>query len=63
MVGKYDIVTAEIAEKALPECNIVYMDGEDMKEQLSGYLEVLKNQNPQAVGGAVPGDDFYYIEK
>lgn len=34
-----------------------------MKEQLSGYLEVLKNQNPQAVGGAVPGDDFYYIEK
>lgn len=63
LVGKYDIVTAEIAEKALPECNIVYMDGEDMKEQLSGYLEVLKNQNPQAVGGAVPGDDFYYIEK
>lgn len=63
LVGKYDIVTAEIAEKSLPECNIVYMDGEDMKEQLSGYLEVLKNQNPQAVGGAVPGDDFYYIEK
>ena len=30
---------------------------------MAGYLEVLKNQNPQAVGGAVPGDDFYYIEK
>ena len=33
-----------------------------MKEQLSGYLEVLKNQNPQAVGGVVPQDDFYYTE-
>ena len=62
LVGKYDIVPPQIAQKALPECNIVYIDGEDMKEQLSGYLEVLKNQNPQAVGGVVPQDDFYYTE-
>lgn len=60
LVGKYDIVTAEVAQKALPECNIVFMDGEEMKENLSGYLEVLKSQNPEAVGGEVPGDDFYY---
>ena len=60
LVGKYDIVTAEVAKTALPECNIVYMEGEEMKEKLSGYLEVLKGQNPDAVGGEVPGDDFYY---
>ena len=60
LVGKYDIVTAEVAKTALPECNIVYMEGEEMKEKLSGYLEVLKGQNPEAVGGEVPGDDFYY---
>ena len=60
LVGKYDIVPAEVAKTAIPECNIVFMEGEEMKEKLSGYLEVLKGQNPEAVGGEVPGDDFYY---
>lgn len=60
LVGNYDIVTAEVAQKALPECNIVFISGDEMKEQLSGYLAVLKEQNPESVGGDVPGDDFYY---
>lgn len=60
LVGDYDIVTAEVAEKAIPECNIVCVTGAEMEERLSGYLSVLADQNPQAVGGAVPGDDFYY---
>ena len=32
-----------------------------MKTLMNGYLEVLFEQNPQAVGGAVPADDFYYV--
>ncbi|MDO4285868.1 MAG: ABC transporter substrate-binding protein [Eubacteriales bacterium] len=60
LVGKYDIVTAEVAQKAIPECNITYIAGSEMKEKLSGYLAVLLEQNPQSVGGALPGDDFYY---
>ena len=60
LVGDYDIVPAKVARKAIPECNIVCVTGSDMKERLSGYLAVLAAQNPQAVGGAVPGDDFYY---
>ena len=60
LVGSYDIVPARVAKKAIPECNIVCITGEDMKERLSGYLQVLADQNPEAVGGAVPGDDFYY---
>ena len=60
MIGNYDIITEEIAKKALPECNIVYIDGAEMKEKLSGYLEVLKQENPQAVGGTLPTDEFYY---
>ena len=60
LVGSYDIVPAAVAEKAIPECNIVCVTGEEMKERLSGYLDVLAEQNPEAVGGAVPGDDFYY---
>ena len=60
LVGKYDIVKAEVAEKCLPECNIVCITGDEMREQLSGYLTVLAEQNAEAVGGSVPGDDFYY---
>ena len=60
LVGEYDIVPAQVAQKAIPECNIVCVTGADMAEQLSGYLEVLADQNPEAVGGALPGDDFYY---
>ncbi|HIT07102.1 MAG TPA: ABC transporter substrate-binding protein [Candidatus Scybalocola faecipullorum] len=60
LVGNYDIVTAQVAEKAIPECNIVYIDGSEMKTQLSGYLNVLYEQNAKAVGGQMPGDDFYF---
>jgi NitT/TauT family transport system substrate-binding protein len=31
-----------------------------MKAAVSGYLQTLYDQNPAAVGGAMPGDDFYY---
>lgn len=62
LIGEYDIVPETVAKKALPSCNIVCMTGHEMKEKLSGYLGVLKDQNPEAVGGEVPGDDFYYSE-
>ena len=63
LVGNYDIVTAEVAQKALPECNIVYIAGEEMKEKLSGYLAVLYEENPEAVGGALPDNEFYYTQQ
>lgn len=49
-----------IAQKAIPNCNITYIDGAEMKQALSGYLQVLYDQDPESVGGALPGDDFYY---
>lgn len=51
---------AEIAKKALPYCNITALEGEEMKQALSGYLEVLFEQNPESVGGKLPEADFYY---
>ena len=62
LVEKYDIVTRDVAVKAIPECNIVCITGEDMKEQLSGYLQVLLDQNPESIGGKLPEDDFYYVQ-
>ena len=60
LVGNYDIVAAQVAEKAIPECNIAFIAGNDMKAKLSSYLGILFEQNPAAVGGALPNDDFYY---
>lgn len=54
------IEKAPVAAKAMPNCNITYIDGADMKTALSGYLEVLYNQDASSVGGALPADDFYY---
>ncbi|MEG0133645.1 MAG: MqnA/MqnD/SBP family protein [Clostridium sp.] len=60
LIEKYDIVPAAVAKKAIPLCNITYVDGNDMKTKVSGYLKVLFNQNPQSVGGTLPDDEFYY---
>lgn len=60
LIGEYGIVDAAVAEKALPACNIVCITGSEMKEKLSGYLQVLCDASADSVGGAMPGDDFYY---
>jgi len=52
--------SAAVAEKALPRCNIVCLTGEEMQARLSGYLQVLYDAAPEAVGGQLPGDGFYY---
>ena len=60
LIGKYEIVPAAVAKKAIPACNIIFLAGGEMRQALSGYLNVLFEQNPKAVGGALPGEDFYY---
>lgn len=52
---------AAMAQKAMPLCNIVCITGEEMKQALSGYLEVLSGQDAKSIGGTLPGDDFYYL--
>ena len=60
LVGKFDVVPAAVAAKAIPACNIVFIEGDEMETKLSGYLSVLFSQNPKAVGGKLPAEDFYY---
>ena len=60
LIGEYGIVDAAVAEKALPYCNIVCMTGADLLEALPGYLEVLYNASPAAVGGEMPDNSFYF---
>ena len=64
LIVKTGIIEKEpIAKKALPSCSIVFIEGNEMKDALSGYLEVLFEQDPKSVGGSLPGDDFYYGAK
>lgn len=60
LIGEYSIVDAAVAEKALPYCNIVCLTGADLLEALPGYLEVLYNASPAAVGGEMPDNSFYF---
>ena len=59
LIGEFKIFNPQLAFKALPKCNIVFIDGEEMKNALTTYYGVLLEQNPQAVGGKLPSDEFY----
>lgn len=62
LVADYGIIEkAPIAAAAIPNCSIVCITGEEMKTALEGYLAVLLAQSPEAVGGDLPAEDFYYI--
>lgn len=61
LVEKYGIVKAAVAEKALPQCNLVCITGVDMKVAVSGYLQTLYDLKPEAVGGTMPADAFYWM--
>ncbi len=51
---------AAVAEKAIPKCNIAYLDGAEMKQAMTAYLTVLQGINANAIGGKLPDDGFYY---
>lgn len=55
------VAKESIAREAIPKCNIVCVTGEEMKADLSAYLEVLMDFQPELTGGGLPGEDFYYL--
>ncbi len=54
------VASAAMAKKALPNCNIVYIDGDEMISALSEFYAVLYGANPASVGGKLPDDSLYY---
>ena len=54
------IPSADVVEKAIPYCNIVYKNAQDSKTEIDNFLKVLFGFNPAAVGGKLPDDGFYY---
>ena len=58
---QYDIIPkAAVAKKAIPNCNIAYIDGADMKASVSANLQIFFDANPKSIGGKLPSDDFYF---
>lgn len=51
----------EVALDAMPYISMVNLTGEEMRTALSGFIEELYKANPDSVGSALPGDDFYYL--
>lgn len=64
LCAKHGIIPAEaVAKKAIPRCNVMYVDGANMKAAIHGYYEILFAADPTSIGGAVPNDAFYYVAK
>lgn len=58
---QYGIIPkAAVAKKAIPNCNIAYIDGADMKASISANLQIFFDANPKSIGGKLPSDDFYF---
>ena len=63
LIVNMGILGAEpVAKRAIPNCHVTFIKGEAMKTKLKGYLGTLYEQDPASIGGAMPGDDFYYTK-
>ena len=52
---------AAVAAKAIPNCNVCFIIGEEMQTALSQFLNIMHGVAPASVGGSIPGDDFYCV--
>lgn len=61
MIAELEIVpAAAVAEKAIPNCNIVYIDGDEMIRSLSAFYRVLYDASPSSIGEKLPDETLYY---
>ena len=60
LIEKYDIMKAAVAKDAIPRANMVCLTGDAMRVVLNSFYSVLEDFNVKLIGGATPGEDFYY---
>lgn len=53
---------APIIAKAMPRMNIKWKPAAEARPALEAYYKILEKANPKFIGGALPGDNFYYQE-
>jgi len=52
---------AAVAAKAIPNCNICFIAGDEMQLALSEFLNIMHGVAPASIGGAIPAEDFYCV--
>ena len=62
MVESGILPSKEIALKAIPGCNICYIEGQAMEDALINLFEALYSVEPKSVGGKIPGSDICYYK-
>ena len=63
MCADFGIVpAAAIATKAIPDSNLIFVSGDEIRPYIEGYFQVLYDANPKSIGGAMPKDNFYTLE-
>ena len=50
----------KVAEKAIPQCALTLIIGQEMKDMLEDYYSILFQAAPESIGGGLPYDSFYY---
>lgn len=60
IVERMGIIPEGIGKHSIPNCNLDFIEGEDMTSLLRDYLTNLYRFNPDLIGGSLPKEDFYY---
>lgn len=49
-----------VAARAIPQCSLTFVTGQEMRTMLEDYYEILFQAEPKSIGGGLPYDSFYY---
>lgn len=63
MAEKYVQVPARAVQNGLERCNLAYQEAGAAREQVAAFLGRLYEVAPQAVGGRLPDEGFYYSSR
>lgn len=61
LVAQYGFAPNDkVAAKAIPQCSLIFVTGQEMRTMLEDYYEILFQVEPKSIGGGLPYDSFYY---
>ena len=61
LVAQYEFAPNDkVAAKAIPQCSLTFITGQEMKTTLEDYYTILFQTAPASIGGGLPYDSFYY---
>ncbi len=62
LIAEHNILpNPEVAEQAIPFCNIVYIDAANGRAYLEDFFNILFEFSPDSIGGKIPDDGFYFV--